>query len=249
MSLENKVVIIMGASSGIGAATANLLAEKRVKLTIATRRLERLEEIKQAHPQADILTMPADVAKIDDIKKVVQTTIKHYGHVDVMWNNAGVMPLNELRKGARDEWEKLININFYGVLNGINAVLPTMHKQGYSHIIATDSIAGLKTSTKNAVYSATKFAVRSLMQGVRIEEGQYGVKATTIFPGQMATELALTINDPEMRRQITTDLKGSAMTVLSADEVAKVVANIIDTPANLSIDEIMLRPTSEPINH
>ena len=249
MSLKDKVVIIMGASSGIGAATAELLAQKDVKLVIVARRLDRLNKIKEKYPDKEILAIAADVSDIKDVKHVVKETKKVYGHIDVMWNNAGVMPLNKLRVGARDEWKRLVNINFYGVLNGIDAVLPTMIEQGYGHIIATDSIAGLRTGTNNAVYSATKYAVRSLMQGVRIEEGPNGIKATTIFPGQMDTELTKTIENKDLKKQISKDLKGPSMTVLKPDEVAQVVANIIDTPANMSVDEIVLRPTAEKLIH
>ncbi|MQS75528.1 SDR family oxidoreductase [Companilactobacillus halodurans] len=245
MSLKDKVVIIMGASSGMGAATANLLAQEGTKLTIAARRLDRLDEIKANNSGASILAMKADVTNIDDVKAVVDKTVETYGRVDVMWNNAGIMPVNELRNSARTEWDNLININIHGVLNGIDAVLPTMIKQGSGHIISTDSVAGLVTHAKFAVYAGTKAAIRSIMEGLRQEEGKNGIKSTTIYPGQVATELGNSINNKALRKQISSDIKQPSMTVLKPEEIAKTVSFIIDTPANMSINELVIRPTAE----
>lgn len=245
MSLKDKVVIIMGASSGMGAATAELLAKKGTKLTIAARRLDRLNAIKVNNPDAEILTMQADVTKIEQVQAVVDETIKTYGHVDVMWNNAGIMPINELRNGARNEWDNLININIHGVLNGINAVLPTMIKQESGHIISTDSVAGLVTHGKFTVYAGTKAAVRSIMEELRQEEGKHGIKSTTLYPGQVATELANSINNNALREKVSNDIKEEAMNVLSPEEIARTIAFIIDTPANMSINELVIRPTAE----
>ncbi|AUI71189.1 SDR family oxidoreductase [Companilactobacillus alimentarius] len=245
MSLKDKVIIIMGASSGMGAATANLLAQSGAKLSIAARRLDKLEVIKKQNPAADILTFKADVTKINEVQAVVDQTVKTYGHVDVMWNNAGIMPVNELRKGARNEWDNLININIHGVLNGINAVLPTMIQQGFGHIISTDSVAGFVTHAKFAVYAGTKAAVRSIMEGLRQEEGKNGIKSTTIYPGQVATELATSINNDKLRQKISNDIKEPSMSVLQPDEIAKTVAFVIDTPKNMSINELVIRPTAE----
>lgn len=245
MSLKDKVVIIMGASSGMGAATAKLLAKEGTKLTIAARRLDRLNEIKAEFPTADILAMEADVTKIDQVQAVVDETRKLYGRIDVMWNNAGIMPMNELSVGAQNEWDSLININIHGVLNGINAALPTMIDQGFGHIISTDSVAGFVTRPKYAVYAGTKAAVSSIMEGLRQEEGKHGIKSTVIYPGQVATELANSINNEVLKEKITNDLHESAMNVLSPDEIAKTIAFVIDTPANMSINELVIRPTAE----
>lgn len=235
----------MGASSGMGAATADLLAKKGTKLTIAARRIEKLKAIKKNNPQVEILALEADVTKIDEVQNVIDQTVEKYGRIDVLWNNAGIMPINELRNGARDEWDNLIDINIHGVLNGINAVLPTMRKQGFGHIIATDSVAGFVTHAKYAVYAGTKAAVHSIMEGLRQEEGMNGIKVSTIFPGQVATELAQSIGNDKLRQKIANDLQGNEMTVLRPEEIAQTVAFIIDTPSNMSINEIVIRPTAE----
>ncbi|WP_153387319.1 SDR family NAD(P)-dependent oxidoreductase, partial [Companilactobacillus halodurans] len=139
MSLKDKVVVIMGASSGIGAATAKLLANKGAKVTIAARRMNRLEEIKKDNPDSDILAVEADVTKEKEVQNVIDKTIEKFGRVDVLFNNAGIMPVNNLDQIARDEWTNMLDINIKGVLNGIAAALPIMKKQKSGHVITTSS--------------------------------------------------------------------------------------------------------------
>ena len=163
-SLKEKVVIIMGASSGIGEATTRLLAEKGAKLVIAARREDRLVEIKNSLPDAELVYKAADVSNYEDVKKVVDLAVETYGHVDVLFNNAGIMPTAPLVEGRRDEWKKMLDINIMGVLNGISAVLPLMAEQKSGHIISTDSVAGHVVYPDSAVYCGTKFAVRAIMK-------------------------------------------------------------------------------------
>lgn len=248
MSVKDKVVIIMGASSGIGAATAELLAQKGAKVVIAARRLNRLNEIKAKYPNAEITPFKADVTKIDDVKNVVDETEKKYGRIDVMYNNAGIMPINPLDKGARDEWQKMIDINLKGVLNGINAVLLIMEKQKSGHIIATDSIAGFKTWPGFAVYSGTKFAVREIMEGLRQEEARYNIKSTIICPGKVATELDHSINNKSMESGLLEQMahpEDYPMEILDPKEIAQAVAFAIDTPANMAVNELVIRPVGQ----
>ncbi|AVW09396.1 SDR family oxidoreductase [Lactiplantibacillus paraplantarum] len=245
MGLEGKVVIITGASSGMGAATARLLAQHGAKLTIVARRVQRLNEMKAEFPNAEILPIQADVTKLEQMEIVVNETLRVYKHIDVLWNNAGIMPINELRNGATTEWRNLIDVNIHGVLNGVDTVLPTMIRQGAGHIITTDSVAGFVTRPKYAVYAGSKAAVKSIMEGLRQEEGQHGIKTTVIYPGQVATELANSIHDETLRHQVATSIKSSSMTVLSPEEIAQTIAFIIDTPANMSINELVIRPTAE----
>src|SRR5699024_767662 len=150
MSLQNKVVVIMGASSGIGAATAKLLASKGAKVTIAARRMNRLEEIKQANPDSDILAVEADVTKAEEVQ-----TVAKFGRVDALYNNAGIMPVNNLDQLAQDEWQNMLDINVKGVLNGIAAALPVMKKQKSGHIITTSSVLGYEVLPGYAAYSGT----------------------------------------------------------------------------------------------
>jgi NADP-dependent 3-hydroxy acid dehydrogenase YdfG len=142
MSISEKVIIITGASSGIGAATVKVLAQQHAKLVIGARRLERLESLKQALPNATIVPQQVDVTNYEDVQALVQTALDCFGRVDAFYNNAGIMPVNAMSVGARDEWQQILDVNVTGVLNGIAAVLPTMIKQQHGHILATDSVAG-----------------------------------------------------------------------------------------------------------
>lgn len=248
MSLKDKVVIIMGASSGIGAATAELLAQKGAKLSIAARRLDRLNEIKAKYPDAEINVFKADVTNPDDVKNVVEQTVNRYGHVDAMDNNAGIMPLNLLDRGARDEWEQMLNTNVKGVLNGINAVLPIMEKQQSGHIIATDSTAGFETWPGFAVYSGTKYAVRGIMEGLRQEAAPYHIKTTLVYPGKIATNLDDSINNKQFAAGLISQMKHPdeiPMDILKPEEVAQAVVFAIDTPKNMAINDLVVRPVGQ----
>lgn len=169
-SLSEKVIIIMGASSGIGEATARLLARKGAKLVIAARRQERLIAIKKELPEATILVQQADVTKEEEVQRVIKLTMEKYGRIDVLFNNAGVMPTAPLIEAPKGEWRQMLDINIMGVLNGIAAVLPIMVEQKSGQIIATDSVAGHVVYPDSAVYCGTKFAVRAIMEGLRQEQ-------------------------------------------------------------------------------
>lgn len=245
MDLSNKVVMIMGASSGIGAATSRLLAQDGAKLTLAARRLDRLDQIKAEFPQADILTVKADVTKFDDVQAVFKQTVEHFGRVDVLYNNAGIMPTAPLVEGRRDEWQNMLQINIMGVLNGIAAVLPYMaeHKQG--HIITTDSVAGHVVSPDSAVYTGTKFAVRAIMDGLRMEQAQNNIKTTIVSPGSTGTELFNSINDADQKK-FAQDFWKQARG-LDPEQVASAVEFAIGTKSNMSVSEIMIRPTLQSL--
>ncbi|MGN1279174.1 MAG: SDR family oxidoreductase [Limosilactobacillus sp.] len=248
MSLKDKVVIITGASSGIGAATAKLLAQKGAKLVIAARRLDRLEELKRQFPEADITTVQADVAKSDDVQRLVDQAVEKYGRVDVMYNNAGIMPINLLDQGAREEWNNMIDTNIKGVLNGINAVLPIMERQQSGHIIATDSIAGFETWPGFAVYSGTKYAIRGIMEGLRQEAAPYHIKTTVVYPGKIATNLDDSINNKQMAAGLIAQMKHPdeiPMDILKPEAIAKAVVFAIDTPANMAVNELVVRPVGQ----
>ena len=169
-SLSEKVIVIMGASSGIGEATARLLARKGAKLVIAARRQERLIAIKKELPEATILVQQADVTKEEEVQRVIKLTMEKYGRIDVLFNNAGVMPTAPLIEAPKGEWRQMLDINIMGVLNGIAAVLPIMVEQKSGQIIATDSVAGHVVYPDSAVYCGTKFAVRAIMEGLRQEQ-------------------------------------------------------------------------------
>lgn len=249
MSLKDKVVVIMGASSGIGAATVNLLASKGAKLSIAARRLDRLEEIKKQNPDAEIKAFKADVTKAEEVEKVIADTVAEYGRVDVLFNNAGIMPVNNLDQLAHDEWQNMLDINVKGVLNGIAAALPVMKKQKSGHIITTSSVLGYEVLPGYAAYSGTKYAVRAIMEGLRQEEHANNIKTTIIAPGSVRTELFNSINNKEVREGLESAMKqpGSEMMALQPEEIAQAVAFAIDTPANMAVNEMVIRPTGQEV--
>ncbi|ERK45811.1 oxidoreductase, short chain dehydrogenase reductase family protein [Levilactobacillus brevis ATCC 14869 = DSM 20054] len=245
MNLENKVVVIMGASSGIGAATAQLLAADHAKLVLAARRLDRLDEIKTANPNEAILTMRADVTKFDEVKAVIDTTIKQYGRVDVLYNNAGIMPTNPLIAGKRDEWQNMLQINIMGVLNGIAAVLPSMAARKSGHIITTDSVAGHVVTPDSAVYSGTKYAVRAIMDGLRQEQAENNIKTTIVSPGSTGTELFNSITDADQKQFAEDFFKN--IHGLEPKQIAQAVEFAIGTEANMSVSEVIVRPTRQSL--
>ena len=249
MSLKDKVVVIMGASSGIGAATAKLLASEGAKVTIAARRMNRLEEIKKDNPDGDILAVEADVTKADEVQNVIDKTVTEYGRVDALFNNAGIMPVNNLDQIARDEWQNMMDINVKGVLNGIAAALPIMKKQKSGHVITTSSVLGYEVLPGYAAYSGTKYAVRAIMEGLRQEEHQNNIKTTIIAPGSVKTELFDSINNDEVRNGLKEAMKqpGSEMMALRPEEIAQAVAFVIDTPANMAVNEMVIRPTGQEV--
>jgi len=249
MSLKDKVVVIMGASSGIGAATAKLLASKGAKLTISARRMNRLEEIQQANVGAEILPVEADVTKADEVQNVIDKTVEKYGRVDVLFNNAGIMPVNNLDQVARDEWNNMLDINVKGVLNGIASALPIMKKQKSGHVITTSSVLGYEVLPGYAAYSGTKYAVRAIMEGLRQEEHANNIKTTVIAPGSVKTELFNSINNEAVRDGLKSAMKqpGAEMMAMEPEEIASAVAFVIDTPANMAVNEMVIRPTGQEV--
>ena len=244
MIVKDKVVIITGASSGIGKATAELLAKKGAKVVLAARRLDRLEAIKNAFPAANISTIRADVTNFEDLQTVVDYAVDKFGRIDVMFNNAGIMPVNSLASGQRQEWQATMDVNVMGVLNGIAAILPIMEKQGAGHIITTGSVNSRRVVPRLTVFSASKYAVRAIMEGLRTEETSKGIKATLICPGSVHTELYKSISDPAARKaEIATEEKIG----LDPQLIARAVMNAIDTPADEDINEIIVRPVGAPV--
>ena len=243
-SLSEKVIVIMGASSGIGEATARLLARKGAKLVIAARRQERLIAIKKELPEATILVQQADVTKEEEVQRVIKLTMEKYGRIDVLFNNAGVMPTAPLIEAPKGEWRQMLDINIIGVLNGIAAVLPIMVEQKSGQIITTDSVAGHVVYPDSAVYCGTKFAVRAIMEGLRQEQRENNIKSTIISPGAVQTELYQTISN----RVVAETLHLEQLSwVLKAEDIAQAVVFAIDTPDRMSISEMVVRPTTQTI--
>lgn len=241
MSLQDKVIVITGASSGIGLATTKRLLADGAKLAVAARHVDSLTALQQQHSD-QLLVQKVDVSQFDQVKGLIDATVAQFGQVDALFNNAGVMPVSYLREGRRQDWQAMLDINIMGVLNGIDAVLPVMEKQGHGHILTTDSTAGHKTFPKFAVYSGTKFAVRAIMEGLRQEEHGKNIKSTLITPGTTKTQLYTTIPDEAGRKD---ELATQANAALLADDMAQAVEFTLDTPDRMSVSEIHVRPTNQ----
>ncbi|KMO65636.1 oxidoreductase, partial [Lacticaseibacillus rhamnosus] len=183
MTVKDKVVVITGASSGIGAATTQVLAQAGAKLVIGARREDRLAKLAEPFGNDQIRYQATDVTNQDQVKSLVDLAIKTFGHVDVLFNNAGLMPLSEMAELKVDEWERMVDVNIKGVLYGIAAVLPHMIEQHSGQIITTDSVAGHIVHPGTAVYSGTKWAIQAIMDGLRQEQAANHIKTTMISPG------------------------------------------------------------------
>lgn len=242
--IKDKVVVITGASSGIGAATTKLLAQEHAKLVIGARRLDKLNEIKEQFPNEQIVTQKVDVINQVEVQSLIDTALDKFGKIDVLYNNAGIMPVNPLSKGMVDEWRNTLNVNVMGVLNGIAAVLPIMIKQKHGHIIATDSVAGHVVVPNLAVYNGSKFAVRAIMEGLRQEQHDNNIRTSIVSPGSVATELYNSISDPKNREA---EIEIEKKIGLTSENIASAVKYAIDSPENMDVNEIIIRPIKQSV--
>lgn len=235
-----KVVLITGASSGIGAGIACELAKAGAKLALGARRTDRLETLAQEIRKdgGEVLTRSLDVTDRDDVAAFAEAAREAFGRVDVIVNNAGVMPLSLMSSLKVDEWERMIDVNIKGVLYGIAAVLPEMTARGSGHIINIASIGALTVSPTAAVYCATKFAVRAISDGLRQENDN--IRVTCIHPGVVESELADTITDPAAAEVMRT----YRAIALKPDAIARAVRYAIEQPEDVDVNEIVVRPTA-----
>jgi NADP-dependent 3-hydroxy acid dehydrogenase YdfG len=243
-NIVGKVVLITGASSGLGEAIARHLASLGAKVVLGARRTERLEklvaEINLEKGQA--VAVPTDVTKRQDVERLASTAVEQFDRLDVLVNNAGIMQLSSLDKLRVEEWDRMIDVNIKGVLYGIAAVLPVMNKQQSGHIINIASVAGLKVfGAGGTVYSATKFAVRALSEGLRAEAGA-NIRTTIISPGAIESELKEGSTDPEAQGMVREFYRANQ---IPADSVARAVAYAIEQPIEVDVNEIVLRPTAQ----
>ncbi len=240
--ISGKVVIITGASSGIGEATARLLAREGATVVLGARRAERLEklasEIRSEGGTAEFL--PLDVTKRDDVEKIVAFTLERFGRLDVVVNNAGVMPLSNLERLKVEEWDRMIDVNLRGVLHGIAAALPVMKRRGRGQFVNVSSIGGHAVYPTAAVYCATKFAVRAISEGLRQESTD--IRVTVISPGVTESELAGTISDEAAKKGMDEFRK----IAIPADSIARAIAFAIEQPDGVDVSEIIVRPTASP---
>ncbi|PYM80961.1 MAG: oxidoreductase [Candidatus Rokuibacteriota bacterium] len=240
---EGKVVVITGASSGIGEATALLLAERGAKVVLGARGLDRLEALADRIARAGGGTVYArtDVKRREDLSNLVRLACERYGKLDVLVNNAGIMPVSPLDDLRVEDWEEMIDINIKGVLYGIAAALPVFRKQGFGHFVNTASTAGHKTVPSQSVYSGTKFAVRAISEGLRQEAGDK-LRVTIISPGFVRTNFTEGVTNPELRAQLAASRDKFAM---PPDAIARAIAFAIEQPADVDVNEIVIRPTAQ----
>ena len=246
MSLQGKVAIVTGASSGIGEATALMLAKEGAKVTIAARRAERLTELQKKIEDAggEALPIVTDVTHRTAVNYLADQTKEKFGRIDILINNAGIMPLSLMKNLHIDEWEKMVDVNVKGVLYAIGAVLPVMREQKSGHIINISSVAGRKVMPGGAVYCATKFAVAALSEGLRMElSPSDNIRVTSIEPGAVETELTNTITDEEVKENMKWLEK---LTPLQAEDIAEAIRHTLTQPKHVSINEVLIRPTEQP---
>ncbi len=246
MELKDKVVIITGASSGIGEATAEKLAAHGARVVLTARREDRLTQLKQKIEDAggQALVVVADVTNKEDWQQVVQQTQESFGDVDVLVNNAGLMPLSFAKNLKTDEWEKMVDVNIKGVLNGVAAVLPKMMDNRQGHIINISSVAGRKVFPGGSVYCATKFAVRAFSEGLRSElSPEYNIRITAIEPGAVATELTNTITDEDLMEKVVKPMLN--IEPLQSEDIAESILYALQQPAHVNVQEVLVMPTEQ----
>ncbi|WP_420455943.1 SDR family oxidoreductase [Rubrivirga sp.] len=245
-ALSDSVVIVTGASSGIGEATARHLAKEGATVVLAARREGRLVDLKDAI-EADggtALAVPTDVTDREAVQALAQQTLDAFGRIDVLVNNAGVMPLTMLHNLRTDDWYQTVDVNLTGVLHAIEAVLPTMLEQRAGHVVNVSSVAGRRVYPGGAVYSATKYAVRALSEGMRAELGpSHGIRVTCVEPGAVATELTDAIGDPEVRASMGKVF--ARLTPLEADRIAESIVYAVSAPASTTVAEVLVLPTDQ----
>jgi NADP-dependent 3-hydroxy acid dehydrogenase YdfG len=238
--VKGKVIAITGASSGIGEATARLLAQKGAHVVLGARRTDRLEALVSAiraeGGSAEYRAL--DVTKREDVNDFITFAQSRFGKVDVIVNNAGVMPLSPLEALKVDEWNQMIDVNIRGVLNGIAAGLPIMKKQGFGQFVNISSIGGHAVYPTSAVYSATKFAVIAISEGLRQENND--IRVTVISPGVTESELADTITDAGA----AAGMREFRKIAIGPDAIARAIAFAVEQPADVDVSEIIVRPTA-----
>jgi NADP-dependent 3-hydroxy acid dehydrogenase YdfG len=243
-NIAGKVVVITGASSGLGEAAARRLAALGAPVVLGARRRERLEALAAdlTGGGARAVAVTTDVTDRAQVQRLVDAAVTTYGRVDVMINNAGLMPQSPLGRLKTSEWDRMIDVNIKGVLYGIAAALPYMERQKAGHFINVSSVAGHKVRAGGAVYSATKHAVRVITEGLRQEVKPFGIRTTVISPGAVDTELPQTITEPDVAERMK---QFYAEQAISADSFARAVIYAIGQPDDMDVNEILYRPTKQ----
>jgi NADP-dependent 3-hydroxy acid dehydrogenase YdfG len=242
-NITDKVVVITGASSGVGESTARLLAENGARVVLGARRKDRIDAIVRdiTAKGGCALGFKTDVTKRGDVEALVKGAVDQHSRIDAIVNNSGIMPIAPIAALKVEEWDRMIDVNIKGLLYGVAAVLPIMQKQKLGHIVNIASVAGFKVfAPGGTVYSATKFAVRALTEGLRMEHKADNIRCTIISPAAIATELPEGSSDEATRQ----NLRGFYKIAIPANSIARAIAYAIEQPAEVEIGEVVIRPTA-----
>ena len=244
--IKGKVVVITGASSGLGDAAARMLSREGSIVVLAARRRDRIQSLADELVAAggEAFALATDVTVYDEVKRLVDTAVQRYGRVDVMVNNAGIMPQAPMDRLKVDEWNRMIDVNLKGVLYGIAAALPCMKEQRSGHLVFVSSVAGHKVAPGMAVYAATKHAVRILAEGVRQEVRHHNIRTTVISPGAIRTELLDGISEPDIAQAVRNRVEPIA---IPAESFARTLVFALSQPGDMDVNEILFRPTRQEL--
>lgn len=240
--IRDKVVVITGASSGLGEATVRRLAREGARLVLGARRIDRLQALADELSLGRQSALQTDVTSFEEVTRLVDHAVSLYGRIDVMLNNAGLMPHSPLERCKVDDWDRTIDVNLKGVLYGIGAALPHMKAQMGGHVINVSSVAGHKVGPGGAVYAATKHAVRVISEGLRQEVKPYNIRTTIISPGAAATELPDSVTETDIAQNVRALYQRVA---IPADSFARAVVFAMSQPEDVDINEILFRPTAQ----
>jgi NADP-dependent 3-hydroxy acid dehydrogenase YdfG len=242
-NIQGKVIVITGASSGLGEAAARHLSSQGAMVVLGARRAERIQALARELQArgAHALALATDVTQREQVRALVDAAVRDFGRIDVMLNNAGLMPNSPLERLRVDDWDRMIDVNLKGVLYGIAAALPHMQQQQSGHIINVSSVAGHKVRAGGTVYAATKHAVRALSEGLRQEVKPWNIRTTIISPGAVATELVDHMTESDVRAA----MQQVYAEAISADSFAHAVAYAVSQPEEVDINEILYRPTRQ----
>jgi NADP-dependent 3-hydroxy acid dehydrogenase YdfG len=243
VTIDGKVVAVTGASSGIGEATALLLAERGAKLVLGARNPDGLDAVaaRLTATGCDAIAKVTDVSRREDLTEFVALAAETYGQLDVLVSNAGIMPVSQFDELRVDDWEAMVDVNLKGVLFGIAAALPVFRRQGFGHFVNIASTAAFRVTPGQSVYAGTKMAVRAISEGLRQEAGE-NLRVTIVSPGMTSTNFAESITDEAARAELERRRDDIAM---PANAVARAIAFAIDQPADVDIGEVVVRPTAQ----
>jgi NADP-dependent 3-hydroxy acid dehydrogenase YdfG len=241
--IKDKIIAITGASSGIGEATALILAEHGARIVLGARRTDRLEDLARRIRErgGEAIHLAVDVKKRADLEALVALACDTYGRLDVLINNAGIGPISPMDELRVEDWEEMIDVNIKGPLYGIAAALPVFRRQGFGHFVNTLSTAGITIKPTMAVYAGTKNAMRTIAEGLRQEAGP-NLRVTNISPGFIKTNFADSMTSPTMKAGITRSMEEMAIT---PDAIARAIAFAIEQPADVDVGDIVIRPTAQ----